>query len=274
MDMQTYDMLSPAEAEAALEEFVAERAPALRMLQDQVGSDVVLDRTVESLVPLWRWMTPRLTKASGEHDTGRRPTWSRYGLGSSEVLSDECLPLVDGLVSYVARVVQTRFPQVGWVLDTDPHPRYLDQNKPALAWASWRVAAADVVSNACRRWLLKGTQDDERLANAVRFWLTSLTDAEGQPAAESGDELFEVVDLRAEDGDRHSRRNPDFEIGLDDSLAGTHPKLLATLRKALSTEPGVVKVVEEDREVLLVHAPDWDEQRLTDWVNQQVPRPD
>lgn len=267
-----YQRLSQAEAEAALEEFLAEREPALRRLEESVGTDVVLDRSVESLTPLWLWVKDRIARSEPRSGVTSQPTWSRFARGSAEPLSGEGQLVIDGLISYVADVIQTAVPDVEWVLNPEPHPRSFHRNQPSLQRGQWFTPVADVVANQGRRLMLDQPPKDRALEDLVRVWLMTMTDPQSDPVAPADDELVDVVDLRLEDGDRHRPSDPDFEIGLDDWLAGTHPKLLTTLRKALSKEPGVVKVVEEDREVLLVHAPDWDQERLTAWVSRRLPR--
>ena len=65
--MTNYLNLSKAQAAAALQEYLDERGPALERLRERLADDgqdptVVLDGTPESLVPMWRWMLPRLTR--------------------------------------------------------------------------------------------------------------------------------------------------------------------------------------------------------------------
>ena len=83
--MTDYWSLSDAEAEAALEEFLVERGPAIERLRevmraDGQGPDAVLDYTVKSLRPLWAWVKSVVTEAeSGEKELAamEAPSWLR-----------------------------------------------------------------------------------------------------------------------------------------------------------------------------------------------------
>ena len=65
--MTNYRDLTQLEAAAALQEFLDERGPALALLrerldEDRQDTDALLDGSLESLVPLWRWLLSRLTR--------------------------------------------------------------------------------------------------------------------------------------------------------------------------------------------------------------------
>ena len=117
-----YLHLSKAKAGAALQEFLDERGPALERLREILVADgqdpaSLLDGTPESLVPLWRWMLSRFTDLDTPDVTDPAsvprhawPSWERYTYEEERTLSMESLTLLDGLVSYVAAVMQERAP--------------------------------------------------------------------------------------------------------------------------------------------------------------------
>ncbi len=105
------------EAAAALQEFLDERPQALehltRLLAGHSEDTVDLDGTVESLIPLWRWVKPLLTVRTAETvqpDTAAVPSWLRYQLGTEPTLSPESIAIVDGVTSYHFRVVEQGAP--------------------------------------------------------------------------------------------------------------------------------------------------------------------
>ncbi|MUN62493.1 hypothetical protein GMA12_04960 [Kocuria sediminis] len=57
-----------------------------------------------------------------------------------------------------------------------------------------------------------------------------------------------------------------FDVGLHEEIAHEHSRKVNQLVKELATQPGVLSAHREDREVLLVRAPDWNAQQLEQWV--------
>lgn len=68
--MKSYEKMSKQEAAAALQEFLDERPRALENLTQYLAEHsydmVTLDGTVESLVPLWRWVKSLTTERNAE----------------------------------------------------------------------------------------------------------------------------------------------------------------------------------------------------------------
>lgn len=168
--MTTYADLDLQQAAAALEEFLRERSPALQHLQATVNDAVDLDGSVESLEPLWAWVKARLRLGP----SGRQPSWSRLGVGEHERLDEASLQLLDGVISYVIGVVTTAVPAATWEVATDPHPRYLDRNKPMLRAGDWEQLPASTVGNLGRQVFSEWPPADDRLATIVRFWLANI----------------------------------------------------------------------------------------------------
>jgi hypothetical protein len=255
--MTSYADLSEQQAAAALEEFLAERPAALRHLEDEVGDTVALDGSVVSLGPLWRWLKPRLHPGPPH---GSQPTWSRLGPGEHEKLDDVSLRLVDGLISYVVEVVRAAAPAVTWQIGTDPHPGFLHRNHPMLTLGAWEQAPASTVGNLARQVYGDWPPSDDRLASVVGFWVAGLADASGPESVPDGP-AYEVIDLR----EGHEAVDFDFEVSLEGHSADQ-------VADGLRAVAGVDEVHVEDREVLLVRAPDWDGKVLTRWLDENLQR--
>ncbi|WP_416954848.1 hypothetical protein ACNKF0_21795 [Nocardioides sp. T5] len=170
--MTPYAHLTEQQAAAALEEFLEERPAALRHLELAVGDAVELDRSVESLGPLWVWMKERLRLGP----SGQQPSWSRLGLGEHERLDEGSLRLLDGLISYVIDIVTSAAPDATWEVATDPHPQFLHQNQPMLRAGAWEQVPATTIGNLGRQVFSEWPPADDRLESVIRSWLADLAD--------------------------------------------------------------------------------------------------
>ena len=171
--MTPYAQLTATQAAAALDEFLEERPAALRHLELAVGDAVELDRSVESLGPLWVWVKERLRLGP----SGAQPSWSRLGLGEHERLDEGSLRLLDGLISYVIDIVTRTVPQARWEVATNPNPQFLHQNQPMLKAGGWEQVPVLTTGNLGRQVLSDWPPADDRLASIVGFWLTEAADA-------------------------------------------------------------------------------------------------
>ena len=104
--MLTYAKMNKEEAAAALHEFLDERPRAREhltgYLAEHSADAVNLDGTVDSLIPLWRWVKSVLTERtpeSMEPDASASPSWLRYRIGTEPTLSPESIAIVDGVIS-------------------------------------------------------------------------------------------------------------------------------------------------------------------------------
>lgn len=139
-----YINMTKAQSEAAFQEYLDERGPTLQrlreaLLADGQDPDALLDGTVESLVPLWRWILSHLTGSDtpGATDTAsvpreQWPSWARYSYETVGALSLESLFLLDGLVSYLGDVVQQRAPEARWEIARHRIKRYHLNKHPVL----------------------------------------------------------------------------------------------------------------------------------------------
>ena len=274
--MTNYLDLSKAKAAAALQEFLDERGPALERLRERLVADgqdpaVVLDGTPESLVPLWRWMLSRFTDldAPGATDPASVPrqawpSWERYTYEKERTLSMESLTLLDGLVSYVAAVVQERAPLARWEVARHPIKRYAYNNHPVLvsgkgADHNFLPGLPVVSARAALRSALESP--DDAMAAYARRLIDRLNDVDGGTAETAEPEPpFEIEEVRDEPG------GYDFEIGLCDEIAHVYSFKVDGLVRKLSREGGVLEVVREDRELILVRAPSWTAGELESWL--------
>jgi hypothetical protein len=274
--MTNYLDLSEAKAAAALQEFLDERGPALERLRERLVADghdpaVFLDGTPESLVPLWRWMLSRFTRldAPGATDPASLPretwpSWERYTHEDERTLSLESLTLLDGLVSYLAEVVQERAPLARWVVARHSIERYAYNNHPVLVSGkggehNFLPGLPVVSARAALRSALE-SPDDAMKDYALRL-IERLNGTEEIPAAPmEAEPPFEVEEVRDEPG------GIDFEIGLSDEIAHVYSLKVDWLVRRLSREDGVNEAFREDRELILVRAPAWSADELEVWL--------
>ncbi|MDP9982577.1 hypothetical protein J2W14_001969 [Pseudarthrobacter oxydans] len=275
--MTNYRDLTTAEATAALQEFLDERGPALARLRDYLVADgqdpvALLDGTPESFVPLWRWMLSRLTSidAPGATDPASVPreawpSWERHTAEKEPTLSLESLTLLDGLVSYLAAVVRNRAPLARWEIARDPHKRYAYNNHPVLV--SGRGENHNFLpglSTVDARAALRGVREspDDTIAVYARALIEQLGTAAGDTAEGLEPEPpFEIGDVRDEPG------GYDFEIGLGDEIAHERSADVDRVVRKLSREDGILEVLREDRELILVRAPSWSLGALQTWIS-------
>jgi hypothetical protein len=240
--------------------------------------DSLLDGTVDSLVPLWRWIISRL---SGPHSAGATdpatvsredwPSWERYTRQEERVLSFESLVLLDGLVSYLSTVVRGHAPAARWEVARHRIKRYAYNNHPVLVSGSGEThnfLPGVPVSEA--RALLRGLRDvpDDEIARYARAMIDDLNAAEEKDApAEmpNPEPLVEVVDPGGD-----PLRARELEVSLREDIAHEHSRMVDRLATNLTKEDGITGVIREDRDVLLVATPGWSTARLQQWVTRYL----
>lgn len=270
------------QAAAALQEFLDEREPALDRLRTSIQADgqnpdVLLDGSVESLVPLWQWILSRLTGPEAPGGTAPAsvpreewPSWERYTEEDEQVLSLESLHLLDGLVSYLAAVVQHGAPSARW--DTARHrvKRYAFNNHPVLVSENTdgHIFLPSVPAGDARAVLLGMRESpDDRIAQYARAVIDDLgrgAEGDDQPATNE-EPLVEVEDL----GD-DPRRGRELEVSVREDIAHEHSRTVDALAKDLKGQDGISGVIREDREVLLVATPTWTTTRLNQWATDYL----
>jgi hypothetical protein len=274
-----YISMTKKQSEAAFKEYLEERGPALERLRQALAADgqdpdLLLDGSVESLVPLWGWILAHLTAfdappgATDPNSVPREvwPSWARHEYEVMHALSLESLFLLDGLVSYLGDVVQQHAPEARWEIAHHRIKRYHLNKHPVLVSGTgedhnylpglprvqaycnltgFRESSADAMAEYARRLieqLNRGDQpDDEEMA-------------EDEP-------LVEVEDL----GD-DELRGRELEVALREDIVFEHNRVVGRMLKALKQEDGIARVIREDREILLVATPTWSAGQLQDWV--------
>lgn len=275
-----YLNMTRAQAAAALQEFLDERAPALVRLRAALAEDgprpeTLLDGSIESLTPLWQWLLSRFTlrDAPGATDPASVsreawPSWERHTYEEELTLSFESLVLLDGLVSYLADVVLAQALEARWEAARHPIKRYAYNNHPVL------VSGAGEIHNflpgfpdASARGALKGFREspDDTMAVHARQLIESLNRVEVEPAEEAKPEpLFEVVDTSDEPGGYN------LEIDLGEEIAHERSRKVERWVRELAREADVYEAIREDREIILVRAPSWTVAQLEAWVSQRI----
>jgi len=266
--MKSYEKMSKREAAAALQEFLEERPRALehltRSLAARAEENVNLDGTVESLVPLWRWVKSVLTERTtetAESDASTSPSWVRYGIGTEPTLSPQSVAVVDGVTSYLCRVVERGAPNAEWRVGYNRIKSYIWQNHPVLVHDNEEVPLADLVPGLARGQASgRLSSDDDKLARTAAGAIRRLNGANEDTVGED-EPLVEVEDL-GED----PLRGRELEVSLREDIAHEYSRVVDRMVKDLAKEDGITGVIREDREVLLVATPSWDTAQLQEWV--------
>ncbi|MEX5259963.1 hypothetical protein [Kocuria sp. CPCC 205263] len=273
--------MTKRQAVKALEEYLVERADALTLLREELAADgidpdTLLDGTPASLTPVWRWVASRITAMEDDPAPISRdapappwwPSWARYTADLRRSTPAEVVALLDGFVSYLGDVTAAGAPQAQWQVCQHRVKRYWLQSHPVLKSP---VTDADIylpslVTVTANR--LRSGLDPLREDEFTKYGTAVITRLRGEsepvPVAEE-EPLVEVEE--EEDGV--------FDIGLHEEIAHEHFRKVDRMVKDLTTQPGIVSAHREDREMLLVTAPDWDaeqlEQWVTDWLTAGIP---
>jgi hypothetical protein len=269
--MTDYMNLSAAGAALALQEFLDERGPALEHLRDSLVADgrdpdVLLDGTAGSLRLLWPWVKSVLTKPGTslmEPDAANAPSWLRYCVGNKPELSRASVAIVDGLISYVCRVVERGVPSARWRVGHHPSTSYVWQNHPVLAVGDEGWALGEMVQRTAQPIGGRILSPDADLALRIQAVIDHLnqvvrgTDVDEPPA--------EVEDLGYD-----PRRGRELELSLREDIAHGQTRVVDRMVKRLAKEDGITGVIREDREVLLVATATWEASRLHEWVTRYL----
>jgi hypothetical protein len=265
--MTLYREMTEAEAAAALEEFLRERPPGLRRMAETLRADghdpELLDGSPESLTPVWRWAKSKLALKGDpgqvEPPVGAElPSWQRYTMGYEPMLSAGSVQVLDGVISYLCEVLERAVPQAQWRVGYDRIKSYHWQNHPVLALGPAQIDPADFVPGRARGHLdgFKESPDDD--LTVVARALTAGLKGEAEGAKVEDEPLVEVDEL---EGEVH-----DFELSVHEEVANEHSRLVDRLVEALGQEQGVSEALREDRERVLLRAPDWTAQRVEEWA--------
>lgn len=261
-----YEDMSPSQAAAALDEFLAERGPAMAQLRSAMAAggldpEVVLDGTLGSVAQVWEWITGRAAELGvapwplGQDPT--RPSWPSWA--RRVVLVDphppaQTLALVDGFTSYLAQIATAAVPAAHWRVGEHRISDYPMLNYPVLIADSHQIfpPALPIYSayqSAHGRDPMSGTE----MLNYTRHTITALR-GEG-PIAEAAEEPLATVVAEVDC----------FDVGLRADISTQHPGLVEQMITEFTDRDGIDSVYRYGPEALVVNAPDWDQARLQLW---------
>jgi hypothetical protein len=273
MTVLLYESMTQAEAAAALEAFRAERPAGLVHLASVMaghGLDpvVVLDGTVDSVAPVWGWITARVAEygvdpRSLEKDPTRGgwPSWARHGMLVDPHPPAQALALVDRFVSYLAQIITAAVPGARWRVGEHRLDSYPMRNYPVLTAGGHQVFLPGIplysaYQSAHGRDPMSGTE----MLHHTRRTITALR-GDGPAAGAAEDPLVCVVaDVEC------------FDVGLRPDLAEDHPQTVERMITELTDRDGVTSVYRYGPTALVVDAPDWDEIRLKLWLTLWLQR--
>jgi hypothetical protein len=274
-----YINMTKAQAEAAFQEYLDERGPALERLREALAADgqnpdAFLDGTVGSLVPLWRWILANLTVfdapggATDPNSVPREqwPSWARHEYEVMHSLSLESLFLLDGVVSYLGDVVQQHAPEARWEIAHHRIKRYHLNKHPVLVGSAGETHNyLPGLPRVHAYGHLTGFREspDDTMANYARSLIEQLNRGDQPDDEEMAEEepLVEVEDL----GD-DELRGRELEVSLREDIVHEHSRVVGRMIKVLKQEDGITRVIREDREVLLIATADWSTSRMEQWV--------
>lgn len=264
--MTHYRRMSPAQAEAALEEFLAERVPALQRLHAELTAqgldpEVVLDGTPASLTSLWAWITGRRAELAADpavddavEPRERWPSWARHTLTSMHVPSATMFVLLDGLVSYLSQVLIIGSPTAVWGLGSPGDSRHHLHQHPVLLGGGQQVFVPTLPMAGMLR-LKRGEKSlgESELAEYAVTKIAALHDE--HPSAVMDPPVLVVPAPQA------------FDVGVRADIAARHPGLVGRLSTELAAQDGVTAVERPAPDALGVHAPEWDPDDLQRWLS-------
>ncbi|WP_344119678.1 hypothetical protein [Kocuria aegyptia] len=232
----------------------------------------MLDGSLDSVAPLWAWLTNRFAELGVDPRTLDKdptkaawPSWTRHGMLVDPHPPAETLALVNGFAAYLAQVITAAVPEAVWATG---HHRINDfplLHRPVLAAAEHQVFLPGLpiysaYQTAHGRDAMNGTE----MRAHVERTITALR-GEGPEAATAEEPLVTVV-----------AEVDCFDVGLREDLAQQHPALVEWLIAELTDRGGVISVHRYGPAALVVDVPSWDELRLrmwlTLWLQRHLPR--
>ncbi len=250
-----FDDLSPSEAKALLDAYVAGLPHRIDAFVDEVrragGPADRLDFERASMRPIWEWfVTAHRLPGVPVSDEAMRiagpPWWYDFHPPLGQQLGPDLSRLVTNLAAYLAQSVIRHHPDASWVLGRDP--RMADHNMPLLHIPGRGQSTVDdnLISLAIQA--LKGAPDQADLGRLERlfdWWVGDVA-----PAVTSTARPFSVgaIEGKALVGFTHV-------ITFDDVVAHEQEDRVEALVGRLAGETGVESAVQDDREIVLVRAP-------------------
>lgn len=275
----SYRWMTKRRAAAALEEYLAERPAALRQLRAQLTADglepdSMLDGSTASLIPLWRWIAARLLAQPEPSPAATArpapapadpewPSWARYVSGLYPQTPPYAVTLLDGLISYLGHVITAAAPDAAWQVGYHRVKAYHLQNHPVLSSPhtdsqNFLPGLVTVVANRLRSGMDPLREDE--FASYADAAITRLRGEHEDDLTVAAPEPLVEVETGNDADDRV------FDVGLREDLAHEHSRQIDRMVKELRAQPGVASVIREDREMLLVSAPEWNAGDLEQWL--------
>lgn len=272
-----YEWMDAHQAAEALDEYLAELEPSLVHLRSVMAGhgrdpEKMLDGSLDSVAPLWMWLTDRFAESGVDPRTldedptrGTWPSWARPGMLVDPHPPAETLTLVNGFASYLAQVITAVVPGAVWKTG---HHRINDfpmLHRPVLAAAEHQVFLPGLpIYSAYQTAHGRDPMSGSEMRVHVEHTITALR-GEGPEAATVEEPLVTVV-----------AEVDCFDVGLRGDLAEQHPALVEWLIAELADRDGVVSVHRYGTSALVVDVPSWDELRLrmwlTLWLQRHLPR--
>ena len=279
--------LSREEAEAYLEQFLREQPERLEQLvrlSESSGGPrpELLDYSPQSLVPLWRWARQRLSwNAAYEPPAvigdpprhvpvredlpppGEVPSWAGAHPREFARFSAETLWLIDMITRYFAEVLRRANPDACWQVAHSRISGEVNENQPVLKWAAGNVNPRSIlVVIASRELWAMADPDGEELKGAFDTRMGQLRSRGGQAEAQKATGALDLFDV----GEYDPEGEWTYDVYLDDWFAAVGEDHVTRLIADLSADARIVEVHHEDREHLLVNAPDLSREALEELV--------
>jgi len=281
---RTWSSLSAAEARRLFEHYVAGHDDRVSQLLEEMrqsgGPVAALDFTRNSLETLWGWVTSRaqppptpvsdeVMRASGP------PWWYEFHAPLGQWIGPDLARLTVGAAAYLAKTVVRQRPGSRWVLERDRGAA--DFNQPLLQVAGRGRFSPDlVVLTAASKWARGLPMSPARLREIYDVEAgpepgnVRETSAERPPIAADGGSVG-ALPARPYSIERGAPGRFETVISFDDEAASDAPggvERIEHLVASLAREPGVERVVHEDRELVLVRAPRLTDERLVELVDR------
>lgn len=257
---RTWFDLSPAEGQAILETYLADRpSRVLELLATVRGREGPVDRldySRESLGVLWGWVLdtfePRPTTDAEIQAVGP-PWWYPFQAPLGQMIGPDLVGLVSPIGAYLAEAVIRRRPDSVWERGRDRNGA--DFNQPLLHPPGRGAFCPDVTVLTFMAQWSRG-----RLP-PTRDGLVDFFDLHVGPAGPPGETPHALPFTIDCDGPRAR-----FVVAFEDDAAHHEDERIEALVRALARVPGIRRANREDREVVVVDAPGLTEEAFRELV--------
>ena len=259
--------LPAADARAIFDRFVSGRAERLAPFKAEVkrrgGPSDRLDESIDSLESLWSWFLaehrprrwfggPHRMPPSPTADAAMRaenpPWWYDYHPPFAQEMGPYLARLVTGLADYVFACAMRSRPDARWTLGKG---RSMAHFQHPVLHIDGRGDIEYAIPISLARLGLRGERNVE--PDALRRWreLWLGMDPAHEAELERLSRPLEAYAVETIDDPRFTH-----QVSFDDVISHRQGRRIARLVEALAAEPGVEEAVHEDREIVLVRAPE------------------